>query len=327
MERRIKGRKNYPTEEVDPSNFIKDEKVKQMVENIDSVKFVQDDYYKLYNCVHCGECETEKERILLKEKFIAEGYTFEEKNEMIENFKRFRSPYPSNEMRIKRPDEIPENSDTLFFMGCLSTIRIPKYTEHALQYLIKQKVDFTILDTEICCGWHLLVSGLRKEYETCKKENIELFKKFEKIICLCPACYDLFRKDYAKDMDKDIKIEYIADYLKPSETEKSGKIGIQHLCQLMNRGREGVDILINKVLEKSGYEVIDIPHWCCGGGSGYMGRTDVIEAIAKKRMEDFDNSGTDICTTYCPSCWWILRRFSKKFRIRPKVRDIFELII
>ncbi|MFW9773012.1 MAG: (Fe-S)-binding protein [Candidatus Thorarchaeota archaeon] len=327
MTRRIEGRKNFPTDEVDPDNFIKDEDVKRMVENINIVKFNQDDYYKLYNCVHCGECETEEERILLKEKFIEDGNTFEEKNEMIENFEKFRSPYPSNEMRIKKPEGISKKSDTLLFMGCLSTIRIPRYTEHALQYLIKQKIDFTILETEICCGWHLLVSGLRKEYETCKKENIEIFEKFKKIICLCPACYDLFRKDYAKEMDKDIKVEYIADYLKPSKVKKSGKIAVQHLCQLKNRGRKGVDQYVNKILKRSGYEVIDMPHWCCGGGSGYMGRIDVIEAIAKKRMEDFDNSGAEFCTTYCPSCWWIIRRFSKKYKIQPKTRDIFELII
>ena len=127
-------------------------------------------------------------------------------------------------------------------------------------------------------------------------------------------------------MDKDIKVEYIADYLKPSEVKKSGKVAIQHLCQLKNRGKRGVDQVVDKVLRKSGYEVIDIPHWCCGGGSGYMGRTDVIEAIAKKRMEDFNNSGANFCTTYCPSCWWIIRRFSKKFKIQPKARDIFELI-
>ncbi|MFX0033066.1 MAG: (Fe-S)-binding protein [Candidatus Hodarchaeota archaeon] len=327
MKRRIKGRKNFPTEEVDPDNFIKDENVRMMVESINTIKFNQDDYYKLYNCVHCGECETEKERILLKQKFIADGYTFEEKSEMIDYFEKFRSPYPSNEMRIKKPEGIPEKSDTLFFMGCLSTIRIPKYTEHALQYLIEQGIDFTILAKEICCGWHLLVSGLKKEYETCKKENIEIFKKYKKIICLCPACYDLFRKDYVKEMDKDIKVEYVADYLRPSKTKRSGRLAVQHLCQLKNRGREEVDQFVDEVLEKTGYEVVEIPHWCCGGGSGYMGRTDVIEAIAKKRMEDFNNSEADYCTTYCPSCWWIIRRFSKKFKIQPKARDIFELLI
>jgi len=141
--------------------------------------------------------------------------------EMREYFEKYRSPYPTNKMRIKRPEGIPQESDTLFFMGCLSTIRIPRYTEHALQYLLMRNIDFTILETEICCGWHLLVSGLKEEYETIKRENIEVLEKYKKIICLCPACYDLFRKDYAKNMDKEVKVEYIADYLKPSETQKS----------------------------------------------------------------------------------------------------------
>ncbi len=58
MEERIKGRKNFPTDEIDPKNFILDEKVKEMVENLEDVRFNQDDYLGLYNCVHCGECES-----------------------------------------------------------------------------------------------------------------------------------------------------------------------------------------------------------------------------------------------------------------------------
>jgi Fe-S oxidoreductase len=327
LSERIKGRKNYPTEEVDPDNFLSDDQVEEMVKKVDDLNFKQEDFYKLYNCVHCGECETEEGRILLKQKFIEQGYTFEEKEEMIENFKQYRSPYPSNKMRIKRPRGIPRNSDTLFFMGCLSTIRIPKYTEHALEYLLQQKIDFTILETEICCGWHLLVSGLKEQYEICKKENLEIFKKYKKIICLCPACYDLFRKDYKKSIDNKIEIKYIADYLKPSESKKVGKLAIQHLCQLKNRGRKSVDKKIEEILIKSGYKIMDIPHWCCGGGSGYLGRTDVIDKIANKRMADFDKSGAEIASTYCPSCWWILSRFSKKCKIKPKATDIFELLL
>ena len=326
IKERIKGRKNFPTEEVDPNNFISDDHVKQMVENIENVDFNQDDFDKLYNCVHCGECETEMDRILLKQKFIEDGNSFEGLDELIKNFEEYRSPYPTNKMRIKIPEGIPKISDTLFFMGCLSTIRIPRYTEHALQYLLKQKIDFIILETEICCGWHLLASGLKREFEICMKENIEIFKRFKKIICLCPACYYLFNTFYKKEMKKDIEIEYVIDYLKPSETKKEGRIGIQHLCQLINRGREDIEKFVENMLEKSGYEVIDIPHWCCGGGTGWMGRTDVIDEIARKRMEDFNKENIDFATTYCVSCWWILRRYSKLCKIKPKPKDIFELL-
>ncbi|MFX1489739.1 MAG: heterodisulfide reductase-related iron-sulfur binding cluster, partial [Promethearchaeota archaeon] len=232
----------------------------------------------------------------------------------------------TNKMRIRKPNEIPQNSDTLLFMGCLSTIRIPRYTEHALKYLLDHNIDFTILETEICCGWHLKISGLINEYETCKKENTELFnsKEFKEIICLCPACYYVFNNEM-EDLKADVK--YISDYLKPSKITKSGKVGVQHLCQLMNRGKEGVEKLVDEILKKSGYEVVDIPHWCCGGGSGWMGRISVIEQIAHKRMSDFDQAGIDYATTYCPSCWWILRRFSKQCKIQPKTKDLFELLI
>lgn len=323
MDKRIEGRENYPTKEIDPDNFIEDNDIKKMVANKEKIVFSQKDFDKLYNCVHCGECKSEKERIELKQKFLEDGNTFEGLTEIIECFEKYRTPYPTNKMRIKRPVEVPKSSDTLFFMGCLSTIRIPRYTEHALQYLLKNEIDFTILDKEICCGYPWFVSGTKREFETCKKENIEIFKNYNRIICLCPACYYLFNKYYKPEMHKNIEIKYISDYLKPSKTKKSGEVSVQHLCQLINRGREGVDKLITNVLKKSGYKVIDVPHWCCGGGIGFMHRTDIIDAIARKRIQDFKG---DFCTTYCVSCWWILERYSKIYKIKPKAKDIFELL-
>ena len=327
LKERIKGRKNFPTEEVDPDNYLSDDQVRNLTKSKETLKFVQEDYYKLYNCVHCGECNTEEERLLLKQRFLKDGNSVEGLDDMIESFRKYRTPYPSNKMRIRTPEGIPKESDTLFYMGCLSTIRIPRYTEHSLKYLIKQKVDFKILDKEICCGWPWFASGCFQEFETCKEENIEIFEKFKTVICLCPACYFLFNKYYKPSMKSEVEFKYISEYLKPSETKKSGKVGVQHLCQLMNRGTKGIDKLVNNTLEKSGYEVVDIPHWCCGGGLGYMHRTDVIDKIARKRLGDFDEAGGDYCTTYCPSCWWVLARYSKLCKIKPKAKDIFELLL
>ena len=327
MKERIKGRKNFPTDEVDPENFLSDDDIRNLIKDKDNIKFEQNDYYKLYNCVHCGECETEEERLLLKQKYLEDGNKVDGLEDMIECFRKYRSPYPSNKMRIRRPEGIPAESDTLFYMGCLSTIRIPRYTEHSLKYLLKQKVDFTILEKEICCGWPWFASGCNEEFEICKNENIEIFKEFKTVICLCPACYFLFNKYYKPSMKSNTEFRYISDYLKPSDIKKSGKVGVQHLCQLMNRGRKGVDKLVNNVLEKSGYDVVDIPHWCCGGGLGYMHRTDVIDKVANKRMSDFDAAGGDYSTTYCPSCWWVLSRYSKLCKISPKAKDLFELLL
>jgi Fe-S oxidoreductase len=327
MKQRIKGRENYPTKEVDPKNYIEDNQVKVLVEDIKNIKFTEQDFLKLYNCVDCGECETEKERIFLKQKYIEQSNTFEGLKGLREWFEEFRTPFPSKKMRIKRPEGIQKESNTLFFMGCLSTIRIPTYTEHALQYLLRYNIDFTILDEEICCGWPWYASGLLKEYEVAKKENIEIFKNFKKIICLCPACYYLFKTDYAQQMEKKIQIDYIADYLRPSENKKNGNVAFQHLCQLMNRGSKGVDKFVESIFKKSGYTIVNIPHWCCGAGNGKIGRIDIIDTIAEKRIRDFDKNGIDYATTYCVSCWWFLSRFGKKYKIKPKIKDIFELLL
>lgn len=327
MDQRIKGRENYPTKEVDPNNFITDEEVREMIKNIDSIEFSKDDYYRIYNCVDCGECDTEEDRIRLKQKYVEQGYIFEDLENMRQCFEKYRTPYPMNQMRMKIPDGIPEESNTLFFMGCLSTMKIPRYTQHALEYLLHREVDFTILDEEICCGWPWYVSGSNKELERCMKENIEIFSNYEEIICLCPACYHLFRNDYADAMDKQIKIKYITDYLRPAREEKSGNVAFQHLCQLKFRGFDNIDKFVEGIFKKSGYNVIEVPHYCCGHGIGRMHRLDVIDAIGELRIKDYDQENIDYVTTYCVSCWWWLYRFSKKYRIQPEAKDIFELLM
>ncbi len=325
--KRIKGRENYPTKEVDPENFIEDPEVKEMIDNIEDIEFEKEDFLKVYNCVNCGECDTEEQRILLKQKFLEQGLTFEGWSEMVQNFREKRSPYPTNEMRINAPEGIPESSDTLFFMGCLSTIRIAHYTEHALEYLLHTGVDFTILDEEICCGWPWYVSGSKKELEVCMKENIEIFKNYKRIICLCPACYHLLQNKYKDGMRQEIRINYISDYLKPANEKKFGRVAFQHLCQLMFRGRDNLDTLVESIFRKSGYEIVNVPHWCCGHGLGRMHRLDIIDAIGEKRIKDFDRENIDYVTTYCVSCWWWLYRFARKNRIQPKAKDVFELLM
>ena len=326
MKKRIKGRENYPTKEVEPKNFISDLDVKKMIEKSEYLEFHQNDFYSIYNCVHCGECPTEEQRIKLKQVFLKQGHSFDGWEDILNNFENYRTPYPTNQMRIKIPDGISEDSDTLFFMGCLSTIRIPRYTEHALEYLLEKGIDFTILDEEICCGWPWYASGSESELEICMSENIEIFENYKRIICLCPACYHLFRNKYIDKMKNKLEIKYISDYLNPSREKKSGNVAFQHLCQLMFRGRENVDKYIENLFRKSGYDIVDIPHWCCGHGLGRMHRIEVIDKIGERRIKDFDNENIDYVTTYCVSCWWFLVRFGKKYKIKPKIKDIFELL-
>ena len=55
-----------------------------------------------------------------------------------------------------------------------------------------------------------------------------------------------------------------------------------------------------------------------------MHRTDVIDKIAEIRLKDFKG---DYYTTYCPSCYWILKTFGRKLKVAPKLKDTFELLL
>jgi len=315
---RVPGRHNYPSKHVDPGNFLENDEVSRMLGPGETIS--QDDAPSIYNCVHCNECGTSHERALLAKKFIDNGFTFDGKDELERNFKGTDTPYQSNKMRIRPPPGIPERSDRLFFMGCLSTIKIPKFTEDALKYLLSRGIDFTILKTEACCGYPAYAAGLFGEYERVKAKNAALFAKYEEVVCLCPACYFLYTSDYP---EMKTRFSYISEYLTPPATKKTGSVSVQHMCQLQNRGHPEVSGQTNELLKASGYDVKDVPHWCCGGGKGYMYRTDVIDKIAETRMHDFTG---DYMTTTCPGCYWVLKVYGARCKVEPRLKDMFELL-
>ena len=84
-------REKYPTEEVDKENFYSDDEVREMVKNIDNIQFKQEDFFKVYNCVHCGLCDTEMDRIKRKSRFLEQGFTLEGLKEMRDCFDKYRT--------------------------------------------------------------------------------------------------------------------------------------------------------------------------------------------------------------------------------------------
>lgn len=310
----------YPCKHVDPATFLDNDEVKALVARGEACTFTQDDYLGLYNCVHCNECGTSEERALLNTRFLDQGNTMPGLPEVLVNFRANGTPYQSNKMKIKRPAGIPARSDTLFFMGCLSTIKLPAFTESALRYLLGRGIDFTILDTEHCCGYPLHACGAEADFKAIVAKNVEIFTRYTRVICLCPACYVVFRDVYPAT---GVEFTFIADLLQPATTPRSGRVSVQHLCQLKNRSRPDVAGKVDQLLRDSGYTVEPVPMWCCGGGYGYWGRTDVIDKIATLRMQDFTG---DLVTTYCSGCYWILKTFGRRCKIAPRLVPLFDLL-
>jgi Fe-S oxidoreductase len=321
MNERKKERK-YPTQEVEPENFLTNEEVHELIRTKNQYKFRQEDYSKLYNCVHCRECGTSDERIILKQKFLKDGNKIEDLDKIKKMFEDYGTPYKNNESRIKVPAGVLEESDTLLYFGCFTSVKTPKYGEHAAEYLLDKGIKFTVLDKEICCGYPILVTGVIDTYNKLVEQNRKLFSKkgFKRIITVCPSCYMVFQKHYS---DLDIKIEYYTKYLKPYKAKKKGEISVQHACPLVYDCEPELKNRVETLLTDSGYEVKDIPMFCCGGGVGHQLRKDVAEKIARLRVRDFKG---DYVTYYCPDCYWFIKVFGKKEGLDLELKNLFELL-
>ena len=320
--KKVKDRNLCPTKEVDPDHFLEPELAayfhfypKQFVPN-------EENLLGTYNCVHCNACKISNSRYLLKRHLHNAGLKARTTEVILESYKKYATPFHQSEYRLKIPPEVPKDSDTLLFMGCLSTIKVPRYTRNAIDYLLSKKIDFTVLEREVCCGLPLIDSGETEMLESLVEKNLEIFNSgFKKLICMCPACYDLFDNFYTKVKPELI---YIADYLEPLKKKRTETISIQHLCQLLNRGYESVIPKVEDVLKQSGFKILENEkHWCCGGGMGIMHIEKTIAKIARIRMHDFHG---EILTTYCPSCYHILKLYSRKEKISSQLVDTFKLL-
>ncbi|NHI91487.1 MAG: (Fe-S)-binding protein [Candidatus Lokiarchaeota archaeon] len=324
--KKIKDREICPTKEVDEKHFIEPDLAWLLHLFPHLFKRDEKTFKEVFNCVHCNACHTSNSRYYLKRKLQDSGLMAKDTELMIESFKKFGTPFFTNEYKFKIPETVPKKSDKLVFMGCLSYIKIPRYTLNAINYLLNKKIHFTILDQEICCGIPLLDSGEFGILKDLIEKNIKIFNSggFKEIICVCPACYDVFNnKDIYKNRIKP-KVVFISDYLQPLKDKRDESISIQHLCQLNYRGREDVCKFVDNVLIESGFKMMtNEKHWCCGGGMGVMHIWDNIEKIARIRANDFHG---DILTTYCPSCYHVLKLFCRREKIKPKLIDTFELL-
>ncbi|MHA1266912.1 MAG: heterodisulfide reductase-related iron-sulfur binding cluster [Candidatus Helarchaeota archaeon] len=318
----IQDRRICPTKEIAPEHFMEPDLavllyLVQFLFKPDKQKF-----HEVFNCVHCNACKTSNSRYFLKRKLHNAGFISRSTKIMLESYRKYDTPFNQSKYRFKVPDAVPKDSDTLLYMGCLSTIKIPRYTLNAIKYLLAKDFDFTVLDREVCCGIPLVDSGETEMLHTLIEKNVEIFNSgYKKIICLCPACFELFNHFYTGIKPK---LAFITDFLEPLQHKRTETLSIQHLCQLKYRGFEQIIPKVETLLRESGFTLMqDEKHWCCGGGMGIMHIEKTIEKIARIRVNDFHG---DLLTTYCSSCYHILKLYSHKEKIAPKLIDIFTLL-
>src|SRR3990170_3327007 len=123
-----------------------------------------------------------------------------------------------------------ERAEVLYYVGCVSSFSaaaqgIPKALAKVLELA---GVDFGILGgEEWCCGFPLMVAGLRREAEVLIAHNIEKLKQLgaKTVVFNCPSCYHAWTHEYSLE---GVELQHETQFLARLIAEGRLKLGDLH---------------------------------------------------------------------------------------------------
>ncbi|MDI3526110.1 MAG: heterodisulfide reductase subunit [Tenuifilum sp.] len=240
-----------------------------------------------------------------------------------------------------------EKPEYLFWVGCAGAYddRYKKVAAAFAKILIHLNVSFAVLGKEeTCTGDPARRAGNEMLFQMQALQNIELFKAYEinKVITICPHCYNTFKNEYP-DLGADFEvisyIDILNQYIDKGKIKldtnkfKGTKITYHDPCYL---GRaNGIYEQPRNLLKKLGGELVEMERnrsfaLCCGAGGAQMFKEAEKgnKEVFLERMEDVLKVEPEVIATACPFCMTMMTDGIKYKNQEEKMRnyDIAELI-
>lgn len=259
----------------------------------------------------------------------------------------------SNEPNVNRTlwmdklEDIPdhrfqkEKAKVIYFVGCVAAFypMAHKIPQAFVQILNKAEVDFTILGgEEWCCGFPLIQAGMKDKMQKLIEHNQEKVKEVgaETVIFACPSCYHTWKEKYQTNAELLHSTQFIERLI--GEGKIAFRNGVDRAvtyhdpCDL-GRNSKVFDAPRNILKKIPGLNLIELEgnrqlSVCCGGG----GDLEMIDpalsaAIAQRKIEEIQKTGTEEVVTSCQQCIRTISGYARKHKIKLKVRDITEVVL
>ncbi len=324
-----------------------------------NIQITEDERIGLYTCTLCGLCDlTCQQEIQISEiihsskaRLVEENQAplevhhkiingIIEKDNSVGGNPEDRLNWLPESYKIKELFE-KKDSDTLLFLGCMSSFRVKESAFAPYEILKLAGYNFKILEEEPCCGEYVYSAGNLKLAKKIFHENIEMFKitGVKNLIVTCGGCLYAFDKVYRKYFkDFNLNVRHIIDVL--YELEESNKITLKPLnkpityhdpCRVGRKYKNGpLYSEPRELLKKCGLEIKELTpnpkdSPCCGAGSGIRGVDSSI--CIKIGKELFENIGTKEIVTSCPLCVFNFRYVNYKNRMEKESKYITDYIL
>ncbi|MDO8735607.1 MAG: heterodisulfide reductase-related iron-sulfur binding cluster [Thermoleophilia bacterium] len=322
----------------------------------------QEDFqFEVFNCLLCGRCrevcpayiDTRQIGITNRENLFLEGRYSKKMDPVIEAEKTEKNvasfPNADRAMWVDFMPEPPEDmyqkehADVIYFVGCIASFSpaVQDIPGAFVEILERTGIDFTIMgEEEWCCGYPLIVAGMKSEIEDLKAHNIEAVKKIgaKTMVFSCPSCYHTFRHEY--DSLEDVEMFHHTQYLKKIIEE--GTLELKEDVDLIAAYHDPCDLARNSGIYEEPRAVIEaIPGLkqlefpdnremalCCGGGGDIeILDPDLSTAVSMDIIVEAGDIEVDTIITACQQCKRVLKGASLRSENKPRVIDICEVVL
>ncbi len=241
-----------------------------------------------------------------------------------------------------------EKPEYLFWVGCAGAFddRYKKVARAFTKILTHLNVSYAVLGKEeSCTGDPARRAGNEMLFQMQALQNIEIFKAYEiqKIITICPHCFNIFKNEYPDLGGKYEIISYLQliekyieeDKLKlDSDSLKDVAITYHDPCYLgrandiYNEPRTILKSLTTNFIEMGRSKSFAL---CCGAGGAQMFKEAEkgSKEIFMERTEDALKTNAKIIATACPFCMTMMTDGLKYKNKEEEIKnfDIAELIV
>ena len=319
----------------------------------------EDERFSLYTCTLCSACNLEcPQAIEIANIVHASKIKLVEKNQgPLDIHEKIIKGIVENDNSVggkpeERLDWLPEefkatetfekkDSDTLLFLGCMSSFRVKESASAPYKILTRAGYDFKIFENEPCCGEYVYSAGKLELAKETFRNNVELFKKngIKNLIVTCGGCLYAFDTVYPKYIeDYDVKVKHVVEVV--HELVQSGKLDLKKIdktvtyhdpCRLGRKYKSGPSTAEpRELLEACGVEVKNISANpkegpCCGAGSGIRGVDSNL--VIKIGASLFNEIETKEIATSCPLCVFNFRYVNYKNQMDKESKYITDYVL
>ncbi|NPV70734.1 MAG: (Fe-S)-binding protein [Firmicutes bacterium] len=318
---------------------------------------------KIYMCLLCRQCVTacpsgvDVDTIMkaAREEFAQGGFApgaMETLAKSIDEFKNItgeanesRRLWTEGESWAERVAAQAQGAEALYFVGCVAALfpQVYDIPRAVASLLDSGGVRFaTAQGDEWCCGFPLLVGGMPGRARQLARRNVAAVREtgVKALVAACPSCYHTWKTGYPELLGEDLGFKVLhsseallelveSGRLKPAAVEMTvtyhdpcdlgRKSGVYDPPRNLLKSIPGIDLVEMKATR-------DATVCCGGGGNMEMNFPDMVQALAKKKVQEVLSTGASVVATSCQQCKRTIQGSARKDKAKLRVLDVSEIL-